>query len=199
MPINPLVLELLQEAIDSGRSAEDVCKDRPELQWEILSCLRQISQVQDELDALFPGEDEIGPGSILSSGPPARPEIPGYLLGDILGRDGMGIVYEARHLRLNRPVAVKIMLNGGFARPPELTRFQREAEALAALEHPNIVRVFDVGKSGGLPYFTTEFVDGGSLAHKLAGTAQPVREAATDSSVANETTPVTGSGPSRGG
>ena len=97
------------------------------------------------------------------------PEIPGYSVGEVLGRGGMGVVYRARHLRLNRPVAVKMMLNGGFAGPPELARFQQEAEALAALQHPNIVQVYDVGESGGLPYFTMEFVDGGNLAQKLGG------------------------------
>jgi eukaryotic-like serine/threonine-protein kinase len=179
MPINLLVLELLQEASESGRSAEDVCKDRPDLVGEIRECLRQIDLVRDELDALFPEDDETGAGSAFPSGPSAAPEIPGYSVGDILGRGGMGVVYKARHLRLNRPVAIKMMLNGGFAGPPELARFQREAEALAALEHPNIVRVYDVGESGGLPYFTMEFVDGGNLAEKLGGMPQPARDAAT--------------------
>ena len=176
MPINPLVLELLVEVTESGRTAEEVCKDRPELLEELRACLRQLDSVRDELDALFPEDD--GDVSALSTRPQSMPEIPGYDVGELLGRGGMGVVYKARHLRLNRPVAVKMMLNGGFARPAELTRFQREAEALAGLEHPNIVRVYDVGESGGLPYFTMEFVDGGSLAQKLAGTAQPVRETA---------------------
>jgi eukaryotic-like serine/threonine-protein kinase len=176
MPINPLVLELLEEITESGRSAEDVCKDRPELLGEVRACLRQLSSVRDELDALFPDDDEAS--SSPSIRPQARPEIPGYNVGDILGRGGMGVVYKARHLRLNRPVAVKMMLNGGFAGPAELARFHREAEALAALQHPNIVQVHDVGESGGLPYFTMEFVDGGNLAQKLGGVPQPARGAA---------------------
>ena len=176
MPINPLVLELLVEITESGRTAEEVCKDRPELLGEVRACLRQLDSVRNELDALFPEDD--GDVSALSTRPQSMPEMPGYDVGELLGRGGMGVVYKARHLGLNRPVAVKMMLNGGFARPAELTRFQREAEALAALEHPNIVRVYDVGESGGLPYFTMEFIDGGSLAQKLADTAQPVRETA---------------------
>ncbi len=177
MPINPLVLELLEQVTESGRSAEEVCKDRPDLLGEVRACLRRLASVRDELDALFPEDDETG--SAPSSGPPASPEIPGYRVGEVLGRGGMGVVYKARHLRLNRPVAIKMMLNGGFAGPPELARFQREAEALAALQHPNIVQVHDVGESGGLPYFAMEFVDGGNLAQKLDGVPQPARDAAT--------------------
>src|SRR5262249_52367843 len=57
-------------------------------------------------------------------------------------------------------------------------RFQREAEAVARLRHPNIVQVHDVGSRGGQPYFTMEFIEGGSLAQKFAGTPQPARQAA---------------------
>jgi serine/threonine protein kinase len=177
MPISPLLLELLDQVTESGRSPEEVCKDRPELLGEVRALLRHLTSVRDELDALFPEDDPAG--SATSPEPCVRPEIPGYSVGDILGRGGMGVVYKARHLRLNRPVAVKMMLNGSFAGPPELARFQREAEALAALQHPNIVQVHDVGETGGLPYFTMELVDGGNLAQKLGGIPQSAREAAT--------------------
>ncbi len=166
MPINPLVLELLERSAESGLSAEDLCRDRPHLLNEVRACLRQLASVRDELDALFPGE---GQGESAPSDSSARPEIPGYSVGEVIGRGGMGVVYKARHLRLNRQVAVKMMLNGAFAGPPELARFQHEAEALAALQHPNIVQVHDVGESGWLPYFTMEFVGGGNLAQKLGG------------------------------
>ncbi len=102
----------------------------------------------------------------------------GYIAGAVIGRGGMGVVYKARHLRLNRDVAVKMMLNGGYAGVPELARFQHEAEALAALQHPNVVQIHDVGESGGLPYFTMELVDGGNLAQKLGGVPQSARDAA---------------------
>ena len=174
MPINPLVLELLEKAFESGLSAEDVCRDRPDLLHEVRSCLRQLATVRDEVDALFPEEQEGESAPSISS---ARPEIPGYSVGEVIGRGGMGVVYKARHLKLNRTVAVKVMLNGAFAGPPELARFQHEAEALAALEHPNIVQVHDVGEFGGLPYFTMEFVGGGNLAQKLEGIPLSAREA----------------------
>jgi eukaryotic-like serine/threonine-protein kinase len=77
-----------------------------------------------------------------------------------LGRGGMGVVYRARHLRLNRFVALKMLLAGAFARPEERDRFLREAQALAALGHPNVVQVHEFGELDGLPYFTMEYVEG---------------------------------------
>ncbi len=95
----------------------------------------------------------------------------------MLGVGGMGVVFRARHLGLNRVVALKMALAGGYARPGERACLQREARAVAALRHPNVVQVYDVGDSGGRPYFTMEYVEGGSLAQKLAGTPLPAGEA----------------------
>ena len=113
-------------------------------------------------------------------GPPSStPAIPGHVVESVLGRGGMGVVYLARHLRLNRLVAIKMMLNGGYAGPPELARFFREAEATAAIGHPNIVKVHEVGEVDGLPYFTMEYVEGDTLAQRLAGVPMPAAEAAS--------------------
>jgi WD40 repeat protein len=90
----------------------------------------------------------------------------------------MGLVYKARHLRLNRFVALKMLITGAYAGPHERARFQREAEAVASLQHAHIVQIHDVGDHEGWPYFTMELVEGGSLAQALAGTPQPARQAA---------------------
>ncbi len=108
----------------------------------------------------------------------ALPRIPGYEVEAVLGRGGMGVVFRARHLPLRRVVALKMLLAGPYAGPHERERFRREAEAVARLRHPNVVQVYDVGDSDGRPYFTMEYIEGGSLAEKLAGTPQPARQAA---------------------
>jgi WD40 repeat protein/serine/threonine protein kinase len=110
--------------------------------------------------------------------PPQRPAPAGYEILGELGRGGMGVVYRARQVALNRVVALKMILSGGHAGPDDVARFRREAEAVAQIQHPNIVQVFEVNEVDGLPFFSLEFVDGGSLERKLAGTPLPPRPAA---------------------
>lgn len=90
----------------------------------------------------------------------------------------MGVVYQARHLALKRLVALKMIGSGSHPGPQVLARFRAEAEAVARLQHPNIVQIFAVGEHGGLPYCSLEFVSGGSLSRKLAGNPQNPRAAA---------------------
>jgi tetratricopeptide (TPR) repeat protein len=97
----------------------------------------------------------------------ARPAVAGYEILGELGKGGMGVVYRARHLGLNRLVALKMLRAGAGAGAEHLARFRTEAEAVARLQHPNIVQIHDVGEQGGLPYFSLELVEGGSLAQKL--------------------------------
>ena len=106
------------------------------------------------------------------------PTIAGYELLAELGRGGMGVVYKARHLGLNRVVALKMILTGCQTGPAHLARFRAEAEAVARVQHANIVQVYDVGEQDGRPYFSLEFLNGGTLAQKVNGTPQPARAAA---------------------
>jgi len=95
-----------------------------------------------------------------------------------LGRGGMGIVYKAMHHRLNRLVALKMIRGGVHADDIQIIRFKIEAEAVAALRHPNILQIYEIGESNGLPYVALELLEGGSLADRLKGTALPPRKAA---------------------
>jgi WD40 repeat protein len=103
----------------------------------------------------------------------------GYEILRLLGRGGMGVVYEAVQVGLNRRVALKMIRHAGSAGTDEHERFEREAQALAALRHDGIVQVFDVGSLDGCPYFSLELIPGGSLHERLGGTPLPAGAAAT--------------------
>jgi tetratricopeptide (TPR) repeat protein len=90
----------------------------------------------------------------------------------------MGVVYKARDRKLERTVALKMILGGGHAGPAELARFRTEAHALARLRHPGIVQIYEIGEAEGRPYFSLEFCDGGSLRSRLDGTPLPPGQAA---------------------
>jgi serine/threonine-protein kinase len=179
MASNSQVLGLLEEILDSERTPEEVCRDYPELLPQLLAELRHVRAVEGQLSALFP-ESVVSPETIPAATRPtgALPQLPGYEIEAVVGRGGMGVVYKGRHLQLNRPVAVKMLLAGTCATAAERERFLREAEAAARLQHPHVVQVYDVGDHEGRLYFTMEFVEGGTLAEKLAGVPQAPRKAA---------------------
>src|SRR5215218_2070623 len=99
--------------------------------------------------------------------------VPNYEVFEEIGRGGMGIVYRARDTRLDRIVALKMILAGAHADPDQRARFLQEARAAAQLQHPNIVQVFEVGEHDGCPYFSMEYVPGGSLADLVAAGPLP--------------------------
>jgi WD40 repeat protein len=106
------------------------------------------------------------------------PEVPGYEILGILGHGGMGLVYRARQLKAHRLVALKMIRAIEHATPQERLRFQIETEAVARLQHPNIVQLYEVGEVRGQPFFSLEFCDGGTLTEQLKKKSPSPREAA---------------------
>jgi serine/threonine protein kinase len=109
---------------------------------------------------------------------PSWPALRGYEILSELGRGGMGVVYKARQLSLKRTVALKMILTAEYAGPENMGRFRAEAEALARCQHPNIVQIHEINEQDGRPYFSMEWMAGGSLEQKLRGTPLPPREVA---------------------
>jgi tetratricopeptide (TPR) repeat protein/tRNA A-37 threonylcarbamoyl transferase component Bud32 len=154
--------------------------------------LRRFPTLGPQLEIQFEVEGALGPKTLLRSeggvAPPAggphspagdvRLSIPGYEILGELGRGGMGVVYKARQVRLNRVVALKMILAGDHAGPEAADRFLAEAESIARLHHPHIVQIFAFGDCDGRPYFEMEYVAGGSLSDRLDGTPWPARDAA---------------------
>jgi WD40 repeat protein/predicted Ser/Thr protein kinase len=132
------------------------------------------------LDAAL-GQVQTTPDATASPAPGADaadlPVISGYEIIKELGRGGMGVVYLAWQQGLNRLTALKMIRAGDDASPQELARFRTEAEAVARLQHPQIVQIYEIGHEAR-PYIALEYVDGRSLAHHLAGTPLPARQAA---------------------
>ena len=178
MADDPRMQQLLDDLLELNCTPEAVCRDCPELLTEVLDRWQKMRMVEAQIDALFPTPgSERGAANSCQTGPDL-PRISGYDVEELLGRGGMGIVYKARQKRLNRFVALKMLIAGVYAGPHERTRFQREAEVVASLRHPNVVQVYDVGDHDGWPYFTMELLEGGTLAQALSGTPQSSRHAA---------------------
>lgn len=176
---NPAVLALLETMLETGQSPEEVCRDCPDLLPEVRRRWKSFCLVDSAVAAMLPDPETTAPpgGALPARNPAELPEVPGYRMDALLGQGGMGVVYRAWHIRLNRAVALK-MRSGPTARQDDLKRFMQEAEAVAALHHPNIVQVYDVGDVQGRPYFTMELIEGGNLSEKIHGTPQPAAEAA---------------------
>src|SRR5579885_596070 len=107
-----------------------------------------------------------------------RPTVPGFEIVEELGRGGMGAVYTARQVSLNRFVALKLILAGPYAGADQLARFRVEAESVARLQHPGIVQIHEIGSHAGHSYLALEYVPGGTLNHRCAGRPLPPDEAA---------------------
>jgi serine/threonine-protein kinase len=104
--------------------------------------------------------------------------VAGYEILGVLGHGAAGVVYRARQPGLNRQVALKMILSAGHASDHELARFRAEADAVARLQHPNIVQIYEVGEDDGRPFLSLEYVDGTTLDKHIHGTPQLPRTAA---------------------
>jgi WD40 repeat protein len=146
-----------------------------------LACqIKQMFEVEGYLNkCALPDGNGLGAPSTLKDvdsdrgAPPSIASVPGYAIEGVLGRGGMGVVYRARHLGLKRPVALKMVAAGAREDPDVLARFSAEADAVAQLQHPNIVHIYDVGEAAGQPFLAFELVEGQSLASFTSGTHEP--------------------------
>ena len=171
--------------------------DRNVAPAETVALTRVPSESQPPISAVAgPAESQVaatldmpaGQSSGAESGQPAKAKPRGsavlhtsvgdYEIQSELGRGGMGVVYKARHKQLARDVALKMILVGAHAGEEQVARFMTEAQAVAHLQHQNIVQIFDIGDHDGLPYFSLEYVDGPSLSQKVRGQPQPAKDAA---------------------
>jgi eukaryotic-like serine/threonine-protein kinase len=136
--------------------------------------LADAIRMQFEVDDAFGGEATNAGARSISTEPKSGPTAsitapPGYEILEILGRGGMGVVYKARQIALDRLVALKMIRSGELADPAERARFEAEARAIARLSHPNVVQIYEVGEANGQPFLALEYVAGGNLAAALRG------------------------------
>jgi serine/threonine protein kinase/tetratricopeptide (TPR) repeat protein len=151
--------------------------ERLELLFQVHSALEADSGVAGDTTAT-------GATGPVPAGTGELPVIPGFEVLREVGRGGMSVVYEARQIGLNRTVALKMLLAGGYAGPEQRARFRTEAEALGRLQHLHIVPVYEVGEHDGRPYLVMQYVAGGNLAQAVgkgpyaAGSKDGQRQAA---------------------
>jgi serine/threonine-protein kinase len=175
------------EEVDAGRAPDSraVLARHPDLQDELAAFFADQEKVGGLLAPLRapapgalatqeepgPGQDTTGPyqpqmedGDRTSGSVVPLPLIPGYEVLGVLGQGGMGIVYKARHVAPDRLAALKMIRSQRLADDVVRARFRTEARAVAQLDHPNLVRVYEYGEAAGQPYFALELVSGGTLA-----------------------------------
>jgi tRNA A-37 threonylcarbamoyl transferase component Bud32/tetratricopeptide (TPR) repeat protein len=171
--------ELLADALlrfeDAKRSGtvltpQQLCPDRPQLWPEIVRVLSTSPIIEQMLDT---NRDSVPP----APGPIRLPEIPDYEVERVLGRGAMSVVYQAKHAKLRRRVALKVLRITASLDDEERARFQAEIKANARLQHANVVQIYEAGEHAGSPYLALEYVEGGNLREKLASGPLPPHSA----------------------
>ncbi|MBC7772058.1 MAG: serine/threonine protein kinase, partial [Pyrinomonadaceae bacterium] len=140
MTDEPRIQQLIEQIMDSGHTPEQACAGYPQLLPAVRDRWQRMCEVEAQLEMLFPTPGPSNPrGNAALKRPLGAsgelPQIPGYEVQSVLGSGGMGVVYKARHLKLKRTVAVKMMLRGAGAAPRELACLMSEAASVAGLRH----------------------------------------------------------------
>jgi tRNA A-37 threonylcarbamoyl transferase component Bud32 len=165
-------------AVEAGTplDRDELLKQHADLAGDLRSFFRNrdaLERIAEPLKAQLPDAETIGASDSATAGAGTTIRYFGdYEVLEEIARGGMGVVYRARQVSLNRIVAVKMILAGQLASEADVRRFQAEAEAAANLDHPNIVPIYEVGEHEGQHYFSMKLVEGGSLAKEVAGHQQ---------------------------
>jgi eukaryotic-like serine/threonine-protein kinase len=174
-----LLRELLRVELHyRRRSGEDITPDDyvallPDDEGAVRAAFSTV-----KLQALAAPIDTPSAAGAAPPSPVLWPTVPGYQILGQIGKGGMGVVYKAEQLGLKRQVALKMILHADHSSPEIRTRFRREAESLARMKHQNIVEVYEIGECNGTPFYSMEYVEGGSLNHYLDHKPLPPKFAA---------------------
>src|SRR5262245_8058670 len=163
MAADPRVLGLLEEMLDAGKTPDEVCRGCPELLAEVRESWKEFHRIDAAVGELLPGLWTIPGAGAVTPAPhaPDLPQVPGYELSGEVGVGGMGVVYRARDLALDRDVAVKLLQADHPADSPIARRFADEARITAQLQHPGVPPVHDLGTlPDGRPFLAMKLIKG---------------------------------------
>ncbi len=170
---------VLREEFGENPQSDDYLRQFPDLAGELELHFEVHRAVIDRslLETDEPAADRTWPAADNVRREPLA-DLPNYEILESIGEGGMATVYRARHRRLGRIVALKMFHPGRIPAARELKRFEAEASFLARLSHPNIIQIFEIGQSNGLPFLALEFAAAGSLSDRLGELAMPAVDAA---------------------